>query len=139
MITCVKSCPRSLPKFRPQVSSGALAVTCLSQMDRSLPSLLVPLAIATFWYTCCVCYGDVHACMHPGPLRRKSQIEDSKARPWKDSRLPQTFTTAGERLHVIGPSAARPFSYRANVAVVTRDGYIEGPTALLEPSPGALR
>ena len=40
---------------------------------------------------------------------------------------------------LIGPSAARPFSYRANVAVVTRDGYIEGPTALLEPSPGALR
>ena len=41
--------------------------------------------------------------------------------------------------NLIGPSAARPFSYRANVAVVTRDGYIEGPTALLEPSPGALR
>ena len=41
--------------------------------------------------------------------------------------------------NLIGPRCARPFSYRANVAVVTRDGYIEGPTALVEPSPGALR
>ena len=58
---------------------------------------------------------------------RSSEVSEEREKERKRERL-------NSSAHI-----AMAISSRANVAVVTRDGYIEGPTALLEPSPGALR
>ena len=51
----------------------------------------------------------------------------------------QTDWAERSEASVIGPSAARPFQLSSKrCGFVTHDVYIEGPTALFEPSPGAL-